>query len=79
MKAGDIVVYGTNIAGKEISETFTLTDDDTAVDAGTKAFKTVTSIVIPAQEEHWSHVHIRIRRINGSAIYIKRQTSRVRS
>ena len=50
VKAGDIVVYGTNIAGKEISETFTLTDDDTAVDAGTKAFKTVTSIVIPAQE-----------------------------
>lgn len=50
VKAGDIVVYGTNIAGKEISETFTLTDDDTAVDAGTKAFKTVTSIVIPAQD-----------------------------
>jgi hypothetical protein len=50
VKAGNIVVYGTNIAGKEISETFTLTDDDTAVDAGTKAFKTVTSIVIPAQD-----------------------------
>lgn len=49
VKAGDIVVYGTNIAGKEISETFTLTDDDTTVDAGTKAFKTVTSIVIAAQ------------------------------
>lgn len=51
VKAGDIVVYGTNIAGKEISETFTLIDDDTAVEAGTKAFKTVTSIVIPAQED----------------------------
>lgn len=49
VKAGNIVVYGTNIAGKEISETFTLTDGDTAVDAGTKAFKTVTSIVIPTQ------------------------------
>ena len=50
VKAGNIVVYGTNIAGKAISETFTLTDNDTEVDAGVKAFKTVDKITIAAHD-----------------------------
>jgi len=48
--AGDIVVTGTNIRGEVISETFTLTADQTAEDTGLKAFKTVTSIIFPIQD-----------------------------
>lgn len=50
VKAGDIVVYGTNICNEAISETFTLTDDTDTDQVGDLAFKTVNKIVIPAQD-----------------------------
>ncbi|MGW6120447.1 hypothetical protein ACWFRF_15500 [Nocardia sp. NPDC055165] len=48
--AGDIVVTGTNIRGQVISETFTLTADQSSASTGSKAFKTITSIVFPVQD-----------------------------
>lgn len=42
---GDVVITGTNMADKEITETIAL-NETTAVD-GDKAFKTVTKIVLP--------------------------------
>lgn len=44
---GDVVIAGTNIAGAAISETIALNAGN-AVE-GTKAFKTVTSITLPAR------------------------------
>lgn len=46
-QTGDCVITGTNIADKVITETIKFTSDTPAV--GTKAFKTVTSIVLPAK------------------------------
>lgn len=43
--AGNVVVAGTNIGGETITETIALAG--TAVVAGNKAFKTVTSITLP--------------------------------
>jgi hypothetical protein len=48
--AGDIVVSGTNRYDEAITETFTLTANQTAVDVGIQAFKTVTSVVFPIQD-----------------------------
>lgn len=48
--AGDVKVSGTNIAGEEITETFTMTGDKTETKTGTKAFLTVTSVEIPTQD-----------------------------
>ena len=45
-----VVIHGTNIEDKPISETFTLTGDKTETLVGSKAFKTVTSVVIGAQD-----------------------------
>jgi hypothetical protein len=48
--AGDIIVNGTNMRGEAISETFTLTANQTAASTGSKAFKTITSVVFPIQD-----------------------------
>jgi hypothetical protein len=48
--AGDVVVYGTNIAGEDISETFTFAANATAAITGSKAFKTVKKITVAAQD-----------------------------
>jgi hypothetical protein len=48
--AGDITVTGTNIKGETISETFTLTANQSSASTGSKAFATVTSIVFPIQD-----------------------------
>lgn len=45
---GDAVVTGTNVNDKTITETITILEDDVAV--GTKAFKTVTSVVTAGWE-----------------------------
>ena len=45
-----VVIKGTNIEDKPISETFTLTGDKTETLVGTKAFKTVSSVEIDAQD-----------------------------
>lgn len=48
--AGDITVNGTSLRGDTISETFTLTANQTAASTGSKAFKTLTSVVFPIQD-----------------------------
>ena len=50
VKEGSITVYGTNYADEAISEAFAFAANATAATVGAKAFKTVTSMVIPAQD-----------------------------
>ncbi len=50
VKAAAIVVTGTNLADEEITESFTPTADTPATLTGTKAFKTVDSVTVPAQD-----------------------------
>lgn len=50
VKAASITVTGTNIDDKRITEDFAFLANATAATVGTKAFKTVTSISIPAQD-----------------------------
>jgi hypothetical protein len=50
VKAGDVIVAGTNMNDELISEAFTFLDNATGAVTGSKAFKTVTSITIPAQD-----------------------------
>ena len=47
---GIITITGTNVEGATITDTFQLVDGDTTQIVGTKAFRTVTSIAIPATE-----------------------------
>lgn len=44
---GDVTITGTNMAGETITETLAL--NGTTAKAGTKAFKTVTKVVLPVQ------------------------------
>lgn len=46
--AGTAVVSGTNVFGKSISENFTISAAQSSASTGSKAFKTVTSVVFPA-------------------------------
>jgi hypothetical protein len=48
--AGDIVISGTNFYGKAITESITLTANQSTIASGLKAFKTVTSVVFPIQD-----------------------------
>ena len=48
--ACDVTITGTNINDETISETFAFLANASTATAGTKAFKTVTSISIPAQD-----------------------------
>lgn len=50
VKAAAIVVTGTNLAGETITENFTPTADTPATLVGAKAFKTITSVAVPAQD-----------------------------
>lgn len=50
VKAGDVVVTGTNYRGQSISETFTFAANASAAVVGAKAFKTVTSILFPQED-----------------------------
>ncbi len=50
IKAGNVVVSGTNASGGLISETFVITDNLATAVVGTKAFKTVTSISLPLED-----------------------------
>lgn len=46
----DIVVNGTDVRGATISDTLHFTANDTLKQVSLKAFKTITSVVIPAQD-----------------------------
>jgi hypothetical protein len=48
--AGDVVVTGTNIRGETITESFTFAANASTVTTGSKAFKTVTSVLFPIQD-----------------------------
>jgi len=48
--AGDVVVTGLNIDGKEITENFTFAENASTVTNGTKAFCSVSAIVFPIQD-----------------------------
>ena len=50
VKAAAIVVTGKNLAGETITESFTPTADTPATLTGTKAFASVTSVAVPAQD-----------------------------
>jgi hypothetical protein len=50
VKAGNVVVVGTNMNDEPISESFAFLDNATGAVVGVKAFKTVTSITIPVQD-----------------------------
>jgi len=49
--ACDVVVNGTNFFGAAISETFSFAENASSATTGSKAFKTVTSVVFPANCE----------------------------
>jgi hypothetical protein len=49
-KAANVTISGTNFFGRSISETFAIADNQAGSTAGAKAFKTVTSVSIPAQD-----------------------------
>lgn len=48
--AGNVVINGIDIQGNVISESFAFTADQSTAVTGNKAFKTITSIVIPAED-----------------------------
>lgn len=50
VKAADIVVTGKNMAGETITESFKPTVDTPATLTGAKAFKEITSVVVPPQD-----------------------------
>jgi len=50
IQPGDIVITGTNVEGKTITENFRVLDSSSDVINGNLAFKTVTSVVIPAMD-----------------------------
>lgn len=50
VKAGDVVIEGTDWYGTKITESFTFTDNASSVVNGTKRFTTVTKVIIPAQD-----------------------------
>jgi len=58
--AGNVVIAGTNYAGEAITDTIAL--DGTTSKPGTKAFKTVTSITVPAQ------THTPVRQVETATI-----------
>jgi hypothetical protein len=50
VKAGNVVIEGTNILNQPISENFTFLDNASTATTGAKAFKTVTKITVPIQD-----------------------------
>ena len=48
--AGNVTVYGVDMAGDEISEDFAITENTAGTTTGNKAFAAVTKIVIPQQD-----------------------------
>ncbi len=48
---GDVVITGTNVEGKVITEAFSFTANTAETLTGAKAFKTVTSILVPVQDD----------------------------
>lgn len=49
-KAANVTVTGTNFFGQTITDTLAITDNQNGTTSGTKAFASVTSVLIPAQD-----------------------------
>ncbi len=65
VQSSSIVVTGTNVEGKVITESFITTIGTTGTINGTKAFKTVTSVSIPAQVGSGATVAVGTRNVLG--------------
>jgi hypothetical protein len=50
VKAGSYVLTGTDIRDQAITDTLTFSDNDTLKQVSSKAFKTVTSLLVPIQD-----------------------------
>lgn len=48
--AGSYVITGTNIRGEVITDTITIAANASTLQSGTKAFKTVTNVLLPIQD-----------------------------
>lgn len=66
--AGDIIVTGKNFFDATITETFTLTANQSTIATGSKAFKSVTSVLFPIQDGAGATYNIGV----GSALGVKR-------
>lgn len=81
--AGNIVVTGTNVEGKVITESFAVTDNTPATITGNKAFKTVTQVDVPQQDgtggtvsvDTGSKLGIGMRNIASMPIKLLKRTS----
>lgn len=62
---GDVIVSGSNIEGKPMSQRFTLTAGATGTINGTRAFKTVSSVFIPQMAGSGVTVSVGTRNILG--------------
>ena len=60
---GDVVIEGTNILDREITETIALSGTDTV--AGSKAFKTVTRIILPERKQAGDKVKVGTGKLLG--------------
>lgn len=69
---GDVVIVGTNYAGQAITETIAL--NGTTLVAGTKAFKTVSSITVPVRQDADETVIIGVGDILGLPHRLTRNT-----
>lgn len=69
---GNVIIYGTNIEDQAISDTIALNNNSTV--AGVAAFKSVTSIVLPARVTAGDTVSIGITDQLGANILLTRNT-----
>lgn len=65
IKGGTIVVTGRNVEGKVITENFTVTNDTAATVTGSKAFKSITSVLVPAMDGSSVTVSVGTRNLLG--------------
>ena len=56
VKAGSVVITGTNIKGQTITDTLVFTENLSTAVTGTKAFKTVTSISFPGEDSPFAAI-----------------------
>jgi hypothetical protein len=78
VQAGSVIVTGTNREGKVISEAFPVTVGFTGTLNGVKAFKTVTSVFIPAQLGATATFAVGTRNVLGVAHRLYRNNTTVK-
>lgn len=63
--AGTVVVHGTNVEGKPITDTFITTVDTANTITGNKAFKSITRVVVSKQDGNGATVAVGTRNVLG--------------